>query len=310
MTLVVIVKCVDGLVLAADSRATDIRYEAEGPEPRMELHDGIRKLFSFRPPFDNVGVLNYGFLAINEELPGLDYSTQTKRYGIAVCMEKFGQLLNKKHPRKRIKVQEFKVQLDNFLIEYWERYRKRRRAFIQKRPTFRFPVELLVAGFNDGEKEGHIFLSWLTDDDKEWEGSRYNLRYGFDDIIPSHSGIFCGGEVQFVTAALVENNTRKSISQSQRDRVEAIFAEISDMKTRFSIMAVPNANQFSLFSAEHISVYEGVRFAQLLIGGTIGYVGERGGVGGAIRVCTIKPHRGIKCLKPIREIMRRNVLCI
>jgi hypothetical protein len=74
-------------------------------------------------------------------------------------MEKFGQLLNKKHPRKRITVQEFKVQLDNFLIEYWERYRKRRRAFIQKMPTFRFAVELLVAGFNDGEKEGHIFLS-------------------------------------------------------------------------------------------------------------------------------------------------------
>jgi hypothetical protein len=82
------------------------------------------------------------------------------------------------------------------------------------------------------------------------------------------------------------------------------------MKARFNIMGVPNANQFSLFSAEDISVYKGVRLAQLLIGGTIDYVGERGGVGGAIRVCTIEPHRGIKCLKPIRAIKCRNVLCI
>lgn len=313
MTLVVVVKCTDGLVLAADSRSTGYRFDPEVPESdRTVFDDKSRKLFSFRAPFDNVGVLSFDYHGISAGFIGEEEEivAQIQRYSIEVCMRRFKERLYETHPKKPMTVHQFKRRLKMFLIEHWQHYRERRRSFLHrmneythehmsKQPDFVPPstleVKLLVAGLNKGEKEGHVFPILLTDDDKEWDGSRYSCILDYVEMIPRPCGIYCDGVIDFAIPILAADDPMESIKQLQQDNIETTVAEIADIKTRFSINYVQIPNQRPFFSGNDIAIYDGTRIAQLLIGGTADYLGERGGVGGATRICTINPLRGTKC---------------
>jgi hypothetical protein len=217
-----------------------------------------------------------------------------KLYSIDVCIRRFKKQLYDAHPH-RITVQEFKRRLELFLIEYWQYYRERRRSFLDKTNARTFEVKLLVAGFNDSDSDGHVFPILLTDDNKEWNESRYCCILDYVEMIPHPCGIYCGGVTDFAIATLTVDDPIESFRQLQQDNLEATVAEIADIKAHFNISYVHKPDRQPFFSGKNIPIHEGVRIAQLLIRGTTEYCGERGGVGGATRICTINPLTGIKC---------------
>ena len=292
MSLVVVVKCTDGLVLAADSRGTGYRFDPEMPESdRTVFDDKNRKLFSFRAPFDNVGVLSFDYHAISAGFSGEEEEivAQIQRYSIDACMRRFKQRLYETHPKKPVTVHQFKRRLEMFLIEYRQHYRERRRSFLDrmneykhehlsKKPEFVPPstleVKLLVAGFNNGEKEGHVFPILLTDDDKEWDGSRYLCILDYVEMIPQ-CGIYCDGVIDFAIPILAADDPMESIKQLKQHNIETTVAEIADIKKRFSISYVQIPNQRPFFSGNDIPIYDGMRIAQLLIKRNSGLFGRK-----------------------------------
>lgn len=58
MTTVVVVKCPEGLVLAADSRMNASETVAITKEKRFWSADTLLKIFSFKPPHNFVGAVS------------------------------------------------------------------------------------------------------------------------------------------------------------------------------------------------------------------------------------------------------------
>jgi len=306
VTLVVVVKCVDGLVLAADSRVTEHRFDDEVPgSHRKVINDTGRKLHSFRAPFEHVGVLSFDYGAISAGFKGeeTEIAAQTKRYSVETCIRKFKEPLYNSLKR-RITVQEFRDLLFTFLIEYWQRYRDRRlsssNATNKSALLPELEVKLLVAGFNEGEKEGHVFPIWLTDNNEFWIGGRYR---GFspcserNELIRSPCGIFCDGAKDFVELVLAAEDPAKSLEKLQGGSTNATVAEIAAIRSRLDIRYVSEPRFFNFFSSADIVTQDAQRLADLLIKGTIAFYGEEGPVGGARRICTINPLTGTKCRK-------------
>jgi len=294
----------------AEARGIDSTQLPESS--RTVFNDRNRKLFSFRTPVDKIGVLTFDLHGIYVGIgrDETEISAQIQRYSIDACIRRFKDRLYKTNSKKRITVNEFRVNLYRFLIKYWQYYRERRRSVLHKMnqysqeiaskqsefvPPSTFEVKLLVAGFNEGEQEGHVFPIWLTDHDQEWLGPQYRGTLDSVEMIPSSCGVYCDGVINFAMPVLAADDPMESFKQFQQDEVKAIVAEIADIKTRLSINCVNPPDQRPLFSGIDIPMRDGVRIAQLLIGGTEHYLGEKGGVGGATRICTINQLRGTKC---------------
>jgi hypothetical protein len=312
MTLVVVVKCTDGLVLAADSRRTVYKLDDKAPATvKTEFVDGQPKLFYLREPQNYAGVLSFGYAAIKSGFIGDNRDAEMDRYSIGACIERFGDELQKRRePRKTVR--EFQIGLNNFLVTYWQRYRKKRRREADKtnqqkrqgevsnglEALLRMPplnVHLLVAGYDEGEPAGRVFPIYLTDADDFWRGSRYVLTAQQIEMIRTPCGMFCGGLEDFVLPALTEDDPMESIAKTQHGSTEAIVAEIVDMKTRFGIRYVSEPNLLGFFSSCDLTAHDGEHLAYLLIRGTIDFFGAEGGVGGEIKICTVNPLAGIKC---------------
>lgn len=115
MTLVVVVKCTDGLVLAADSRRTMHKLDDKAPAAvKTEFVDGKPKLFYLREPHNYVGVLSFGYAAITSGFSGANREAEMDRYSIGACVEKFGDELQERCER-RIAVGEFQIRFESFL---------------------------------------------------------------------------------------------------------------------------------------------------------------------------------------------------
>lgn len=314
MTLIVVVKCTDALVLAADSRVTIYTHDDEVPGPVKTEHiDGKPKVFYLGEPNNHVGVLSFGYAAVKSGFSGDNRDAEMDRYSIGACIERYGDELQKR-PERRIAVLEFQIGLHSFLIKCWQRYRKKRRSEADKmnqqqqrgelshgpenlRRMPPFDIHLLVAGYDEGEPGGHVFPIYLTDADESWQGSQYVLPALQIEMIRSRCGIFCGGVEDFVIPVLTENDPMESIAKAQRGSTEVTVAEIVDTKARFDIRYVSEPPRLSFFRSSDMTAHDGERLAQLLIRGTIDFFGGKGDVGGAIRICTINPITGIKCRK-------------
>jgi hypothetical protein len=312
MTLIVVVKCTDGLVLAADSRVKVYTHDDELPGPVKTEHiDGKPKVFYLREPHNYVGVLSFGYAAIKSGFSGDNRNAEMDRYSIGACIDRFGDELQKRR-EPRIAVSEFQIGLHSFLIKYWQRYRKKRRREADKinqqkqrgelsrgaealRRMPPFAVHLLVAGYNEGEPGGHVFPIYLTDADEFWQGSQYVLPALQIEMIRSRCGMFCGGIEDFVIPVLTENDPMESIAKAQHGSTEATVAEIVDMKARFGIRYVSEPPLVNFFRSSDMTAHDGERLAQLLIRGTIDFFGGKGDVGGAKTICTINQLTGIKC---------------
>ena len=126
MTLVVVVKCVDGLVLAADSRQTLAKLRDNRPAPVDSDPIETVKLFHLKEPQNYVGVLCLGYAVVNAGFVNrANGYAKMDRYSIGSCVERFEHELQNRGER-RLTIAEFQDAFETFLIRYWERYREQR----------------------------------------------------------------------------------------------------------------------------------------------------------------------------------------
>ncbi|NQU54977.1 MAG: hypothetical protein HQ522_20855 [Bacteroidetes bacterium] len=132
MSLGIIVKCPEGLVLAAESRVT---INANTPVGQVHNNfDNAKKLLGFNGAHKHIGVITYG-------LGSLQLRTAQS------FMPEFESSL----PENRLSVVEFAEQLGKFFMEQWK---------IEGMPAANTwkdsPMIFLVAGFDEGEPYGKV----------------------------------------------------------------------------------------------------------------------------------------------------------
>jgi hypothetical protein len=66
MSLGIVIKSPEGIVLAAESRVTLTINGAQGQPSHFVNYDNATKLFSFCSPHNHVGVVTYGLAAIGQ----------------------------------------------------------------------------------------------------------------------------------------------------------------------------------------------------------------------------------------------------
>ena len=131
MSLGIVVKGPEGLVLAAESRITLSAQAPEGP-PIHVNYDNANKLLSFKNPHNYIGVVTYGLGAI-----GLRSA--------ASYIPEFEANL----PDDRITIREFAEKLSEFFMSQWEH---------EMGNNYRGPpMVFVVAGFNEREPYGQVY---------------------------------------------------------------------------------------------------------------------------------------------------------
>ncbi len=131
MSLGIVIKGPEGLVLAADSRVT---LAANTPQGVIHVnYDNATKLLSFTKPHNYVGAVTYGQAAIglrtaNSYLPEFESSLE----------------------QSRLPIDEFAKQLSDFFMEQWTK---------EMPADYDGPnMTFVVGGFDEGEPYGRVFL--------------------------------------------------------------------------------------------------------------------------------------------------------
>jgi hypothetical protein len=130
MSLGLVVKGPEGLVLAAESRVTLTATTAQGP--LLVHYDNATKLFGFEPPHSYVGVVTYGAAAIGERTA----------YGF---LPEFESVLGE----DRMSVSEYASAVQKFYLGQWQ--------LSMPKEYSGQPMVFLVAGFDDGEPYGRVY---------------------------------------------------------------------------------------------------------------------------------------------------------
>jgi len=139
MTTVVIVKCPEGLVLAADSRMTV--SETSGGREKHWPSDTLLKILSFKPPHNFVGAVSWDRADINQKSASC-YSSE------------FEQTL----PENRIPINEFAEKLFCFFSCKWNESPERKYSSDSLNP-----MKFFVAGFDEKDEYGRIFEIKISD---------------------------------------------------------------------------------------------------------------------------------------------------
>ncbi len=133
MSLGIIVKCPEGLVLAAESRVTINANTPLGPVHNN--FDNAKKLLAFSGPHKYIGAITYGLGSLNLR------TAQS-------FMPEFESSL----PANRISVEGFANLMSNFFMEQWKAEK------MPKPDQFKnSPMVFLVAGFDENEPYGKVY---------------------------------------------------------------------------------------------------------------------------------------------------------
>lgn len=131
MSLGIVIKGPEGLVLAAESRITLTTDEGEQTIPVN--FDNATKLLSFSDPNCAVGVVTYGLAAI----------------GLRAA-HSFIPEFESKLPEERLKIEDFATKLSDFFMEQWKN---------EMPPDYSGPaMTFVVAGFDENQPYGKVFL--------------------------------------------------------------------------------------------------------------------------------------------------------
>ncbi|MBI2843324.1 MAG: hypothetical protein HYX78_07985 [Armatimonadetes bacterium] len=134
MSLGVVIKGTEGLVLAAESRVTlTVTAQNPGPPPLHVNFDNATKLLSFSPPHHHVGVVTYGTASI----------------GLRTA-QSFIPEFESSLPTDRIPVPDFAKLLGEFFMEQWKQ------AMSGKYNGS--PMTLVAGGFDEGDPYGRVFI--------------------------------------------------------------------------------------------------------------------------------------------------------
>ncbi|MGB8656967.1 MAG: hypothetical protein WCE90_04175 [Candidatus Zixiibacteriota bacterium] len=135
MSLGIVIKGPEGIVLAAESRVTLSAKPTQGPEIHVNF-DNATKLLSFSEPNTTVGVVTYGLAAI-----GLRTAHS--------FIPEFEESLSREK-KERLTVQEFAKHLSEFFMKQWQ---------TGMPPDYQGPnMTFVVGGFNENEAYGRVFL--------------------------------------------------------------------------------------------------------------------------------------------------------
>ena len=165
MSLGLIVKVPEGLVLAAESRVTVTVADKQTGQPRGQAYyDNTTKLFSFKPPHDFVGVVTYGQAFIGKRT-AYGYFTE------------FNERLSEQQP-ERISVYDFAKELSDFFNAKWDA------APPPPLPEgmTQEPMSFLIGGYTAEEVNGRIYLVVIPNSPEpvEQNPDNFGITYGGD----------------------------------------------------------------------------------------------------------------------------------
>jgi len=163
MSLGIVIKGPEGLVLAAESRVTIGAQMQDGQKVHANF-DNATKLLSFSGENGHTGVVTYGLAAI----------------GLRTAHSFMPEFEDRLPPKKRLAVQDFAKSLSDFFMEQWK---------AAMPPDFPGPgMTFVVGGFNEGESYGRVFLVEIPGSPDPVEQQRN----------PGEFGITWGGQREFV----------------------------------------------------------------------------------------------------------------
>jgi len=167
MSLGIVIKCPEGLVLAAESRIT---LGAQiGTQNLPVTFDNATKLLTFSSPNTTIGVVTYGQAVIGNRDPRT----------AASFIPEFEASL----PKERLTVVKFAEKISDFFLKQWESSMPAE----EKIPNMTF----VVAGFNPDEVYGQIFIIEIPRVPKPTERCKEN-----------EFGITFGGQHEIVSRIL------------------------------------------------------------------------------------------------------------
>lgn len=133
MSLGIVIKAPEGIVLAAESRVTLTTNQGNGAPQLMVNYDNATKLFSFNNPNKAIGVVTYGQAAIGQR-----------------TAHSFAPEFESTLPADRLLVQDFAQRLSDFFMQQWN---------LVMPANYTGPdMTFIIAGFNDNEPYGRVFL--------------------------------------------------------------------------------------------------------------------------------------------------------
>ncbi len=254
MSLGIVVKGPEGLVLAADSRVTLEKHEA-GKTPISVNFDNATKLLSFgRPdePHKYVGVVTYGQAAI-----GLRTANS--------FLPEFEEGL----PTERLRIDDFAKRLSDFFIKQWQTGMPSDWAG----PSMTF----VVGGFNEREPYGRVYLVEIPNNPTLIEQNPQ----------PGQFGITWGGQREFVDRLL--RGYDHQLPELIKNTLHLKPAQMSELMSALQPlqMSIP-VQMLALQDCVNLAIF----FIRNTIEAQELSVGLRG-VGGEIDVATITRREGI-----------------
>ena len=200
MSLGIVIKGPEGLVLAAESRVTIGAKLSQGQDIPLNF-DNATKVLSFGLPHEYVGAVTYGLAAI----------------GLRTAHSFLPELVSRL-PDKRLPVEEFAAELSEFFMQQWHTIEPEHHEGLN--------MTFVVGGFDEGESYGRVFLFEIPETPTPAErnpvetfgitfgGQKelvYRLLYGYDEnLLEIISNILNPNpkQVQALTKALEQLNMR------------------------------------------------------------------------------------------------------
>ena len=260
MSLGIVVKGPEGLVLAADSRVT-LEARQQGAPPILVNFDNATKLLSFgEPNISNphryIGVVTYGQAAI-----GLRTANS--------FVPEFEEQL----PRERIEVVDFAKKLSDFFMEQWQAGMPADYAG----PSMTF----VVGGFNKGEPYGRVYLIEIPNAPSPTERNPQAGEFG----------ITWGGQREFVDRLLQGYDYR--LPELVRNTLHLEPAQMTELMNvlRQLQMSTP-VQMLALQDCVNLAIF----FTRTTIEAQELSVGVRG-VGGEIDVATVTRRDGLQFIQ-------------
>lgn len=257
MSLGIVIKSPEGIVLAAESRVTLTVNGIDGQPSHMVNFDNATKLFSFKSPHNNIGVVTYGQAAIGQR-----------------TAHSFVPEFESTLPQERLSVAEMANRIRDFYMEQWNSVMPV--DYIGPNMTF------IVAGFNEGEPYGRVFLLDLPNQPNPLE----------QQTAISDFGITWGGQREIVDRLIQGYDQRVipiiaqslNLNQQQQQQLHNLLVQNLQLPIPLNVMALQDCiNLAKLFIQTTIETQEltiGVR-----------------GCGGPIEIAVIKRQEELKFIK-------------
>lgn len=202
MSLGIVIKGPEGLILATESRITLTANQGENTIPVS--FDNATKLLSFNKPNCSVGVVTYGLAAI----------------GLRAAHSYVPEFESKLD--KRLKIKDFAKELSDFFMAQWKKD--------MPKDYSGPPMTFVVAGFDEHAAYGKVFLFEIP----------FNPIPEERNVDPTEFGITFGGQTEFVNRLLMgsdplilEHLKSKKISDPELTNI------IEGLKMKIPLAAMP-----------------------------------------------------------------------